>query len=58
MKHEIRIRLLKPSEKREEHGDQQINQRKPMFVSFPDKATPDAKEEVNIGEYIRQRDIE
>jgi len=58
MKQEIRIRLLKPSEKREDHDDQQINQRKPMFVSFTNKETPDTKEEVNIGEYIRQRDIE
>jgi hypothetical protein len=58
MKQKIRIRLLKPSEKREDHDDQQINQCKPMFVSFTNKATPDAKEEVNIGEDIRQCNIE
>lgn len=58
MQQKIRIRLLKPSEKREDDNEQQVNQRKPMFVSFTNKETPDAKEEVNIGEYIRQRDIE
>lgn len=58
MQQEIRIRLLKPSEKREDHDNQQINQRKPMFVTFTNKETPDAKEKVNIGDDIRQRDIE